>query len=318
LPDGVKLICLGRSHEPKHWCGKVEATATGWTIKAADLAADALTGKTHLRMRSLTDRLRELLDSQGWSGIHHVGVEYAMVSAVACAELELPFLFSFDLGEPEGLLFQHQHAFTTVLTACQAFTVASQGDLKLVQRMLSPTCSGIVVPPLLDDEQLPECELNPTLIGAWGIHGRESGLPTLLTLAPTEDVSLLLMGSFEPAEMYEFSTLLDHHPLSEKLVRPGGLTDGECLARLRGCGRCLFPLFTSRQALYPLRALMGGARVLASRVNVLEDVPGLYLVDGDWHEAISRPWVPPAPGWRKPYSKTNVEERWKEAFEACS
>jgi hypothetical protein len=318
LPEQTKLVRLARSSEPLEWIGNVVETSTGWTIQASDLAADKLTGKTHLRMRSLSDRLAGLAVSQEWTGIHHVGVEYAMVSAVAGAELDLPFVFSFDLGEAEGLLFEQHHILSTVLTACQAFTVPSEADLRTVQRLLATTSPGFVVPPAISFEEFPDADVDPNLVGSWGVHGRESGLPTVLALAPTEEKSLLLLGSYEPAEMYEFSSALDHHLLSEKILRPGGLDERDCLARLRLCGHCVFPLLTSRQALYPLKALAAGARVTASRVNLLRDVPGLHMVDDDWQAALVSPWNHPRNDWQGRFSHAYVEKRWKEVYGTCS
>lgn len=331
-PTDITSVELSLSTDPTDWIGSLgQISQDHWTLRAADLSIDKLTGKTHLRSRSFTDRLMELARREGWTGIHHYGVGdfYALTSAVAAAELELPFLLSFAPGEAQSILFEKAADLRAALRASTAFTAPSQHETNLIDRFLSEKRTSVVVPTALPEDHgrfslstseaaLWEAVPRP-LLGCWGRHGRTSGLATMLDLVQELSASLLLVGPFEAAEMYDWSPRIDHHPMSERIFRVGKRSPEESVALLRVCDLAVFPMALSSQANYALRSLSGGAKVVSSRVGVLADVEGLstVAVGADWTAPIREKlldWKEPAGNWRCAFSTEAVNEAWKRAY----
>ena len=328
FPLCVDRVTLAMSDNPGDWIGRLEELPDGeWRISAADFAVDRITGKTHLRSRSHSDRLIQLARQRGWTGIHHYGVtgQSPLISAVAAAELELPLLLSFTEGEAETALFTGPADLRSCLRAAGAFTAPSTGEAALVSRF--GATPSVVVPPRVipveiaaaDDAVLGAHGSGPWL-GCWGRHGRVSGLSVLLDLVGELQANLLLVGPFESSEMYDWSPRIDNHSGSERILRAGVKSAPQALGLLRSCDLAVFPMVVSTQAHYALTALAGGAKVLASRVGTLADVPGLRTVgpEQDWaravREALSDSFAPDE-AWLGGHSAELVEQRWKQAYE---
>jgi hypothetical protein len=330
LPVSVTGVALGVSPQPEDWIGRWQADPKGdgsWKLLAADLAVDRMTGKTQMRMRTYSDRIAELARRESWSGLHQYGVggQGALVSAVAAAELGLPLLLSFADGEVETAVYGQPVELRTALRAATAFTAPSRAEEDLVRRFLAPPgLSSVVVPALVvAHEAVAEAQplLSPRpLLGCWGRLGRDSGLAVMLELADKLEASLALIGPFEKAEMYDLSSLIDRHRLSERIFRFGDLAGPQALSVLCACDLAVFPMAGSGQAQYALDALAAGARVIASAVGPLAEVEGLATVapSGNWESAVREAlggWKAPLAQWADAYSPTTVSSRWKEAYE---
>lgn len=326
LPVPVTTVTLGQSAQPNDWIGRwVPAGDRAWKLLAADLAVDRLTGKQHTRMRSYSDRLVERARQEEWVGLHHFGLSGPgpLVSAVAAAEMGLPLLLSLGEGEAEDALYQQPGVLRAALRAANAFTAPSQQEADLVSRLLAPkelpalvTVTRALAEVAAAEFELPVGLARP-LLGAWGCHGRESGLPLLLDLLEPLGASLLLVGPFEKAELYEMSSLVDHHPASERVLRLGELPEARALGVLRACDLAVFPLRGGAQASYALRALAAGARVIAPALGPLASVSGLTSPEPDLRRAVEaalESWQPPARGWNEAFSAGVVEQGWRNAY----
>lgn len=328
FPLAVDRVTLAMSDNPRDWIGRLEDLPDGgWRICAADLSVDRITGKTHLRSRSHSDRLMQLARQQGWTGIHHYGVtgQSPLISAVAAAELELPLLLSFAEGEAETALYAGSADIRSCLRAAGAFTVPSTGEAALVSRF-GATPSVVVPPRVLPveiaaaDHAVLSAHRSGPLLGCWGRHGRASGLSVLLDLLEELQANLLLVGPFESSEMYDWSPRIDNHAGSERILRVGMKSPSEALGLLLTCDLAVFPMAVSTQAGHALTALAGGVKVLASRVGVLADVPGLRTVgpEQDWAQAVREALddsFSPDDAWLSGHSAEVVEQRWKQAYE---
>ena len=333
LPVAVTGVALGVSSQPEDWIGRWHADAKrgegSWKLLAADLAVDRMTGKTQMRMRTYSDRIAELARRESWAGLHHFGVagQGPLVSAVAAAELDLPLLLSFADGEVENALYTQPSELRTALRGASAFTAPSRSEVEMVKRFLAPPeLSSVVVPALVVVQEAvatSELRLGPRpLLGCWGRLGRDSGLAVLLELADKLEASLALIGPFEKAEMYDLSSLIDRHRLSERIFRLGDLAGPQALSALRACDLAVFPMAGSGQTQYALDALAAGAQVIASAVGPLAEVEGLATVapSGDWELAVREAlggWKAPLARWADAHSPPTVSSRWKEAYQAA-
>jgi hypothetical protein len=91
---------------------------------------------------------------------------------------------------------------------------------------------------------------------------------------------------------------------------------------LKRCDLALFPMATASQTPFALRALAGGARVLAAAKGVLEEIPGLFTVPGasHWEEAVAaalQAWIPPREQWLEDFGGPALKAAWRQAYQAA-